>query len=323
MSALGQSAGPPYLRIAAELRDRIASGELGAGEKIPSTRGITREWGVAMATATKALAVLRQEGLVRAVPGVGTVVAPRVAPPPRPPRPAVHGGRARSRPGEPAVMRERIVATAVAIADRQGSAALSLRAIAAELGLSTMALYRHVSGKGELVELMMDAVFAGPLPEPAPAHWRARLEAGARRQWALHRGHPWLAKAMSFTRPPMSPHAMAHMEWSMAPLVELGLDVVTLLHIAVTVAGSVRAAAMDLEDEVLARQDTGMTSDEWMTGRMAEFDALLSGGDFPMYGRVAQEKGDFFGPDSMFEFMLARLLDGLEPLVAERRRGRR
>lgn len=215
-------------------------------------------------------------------------------------------------------MRERIVATAVAIADRQGSAALSLRAVAAELGVSTMALYRHVPGKGELVELMMDAVFAaGPLPVPAPAHWRTRLEAGARRQWALHREHPWLAKAMSFTRPPMSPHAMAHMEWSMAPLVELGLDAVTLLHIAVAVAGSVRAAAMDLEDEALARQDTGMTNDEWMTGRMAEFGALLAGGGFPMYGRVVEEEGDFFSSDTMFEFVLARLLDGLEPLVAE------
>ena len=65
---------PRYLEIAAELRRRIESGELAPGMRVPSTRGIVDEWGVAMATATRVLTELRQQGLVRAVPGVGTVV---------------------------------------------------------------------------------------------------------------------------------------------------------------------------------------------------------------------------------------------------------
>ena len=65
---------PPYAQIAAELRDRIAAGEMAQGDRVPSTREITRRWGVAMATATKALTALREEGLVRPIPGVGTVV---------------------------------------------------------------------------------------------------------------------------------------------------------------------------------------------------------------------------------------------------------
>lgn len=71
---------PPYLAIAAELRRRVRSGELSPGDRVPSTRAITREWGVAMATATKALGVLRQEGLVRPEAGVGTVVVPLTGP---------------------------------------------------------------------------------------------------------------------------------------------------------------------------------------------------------------------------------------------------
>ena len=62
---------PPYARIAAELADRIAAGELRPGDRVPSTREITRTCGVAMATATKVLASLRDQGLVRAEPRRG------------------------------------------------------------------------------------------------------------------------------------------------------------------------------------------------------------------------------------------------------------
>ncbi|WP_143676170.1 GntR family transcriptional regulator, partial [Streptomyces milbemycinicus] len=66
---------PPYLRIVTEIRRRIADGELAPGGRVPSTRQIAKEWGVALATATKALTTLRLDGLVEARPRVGTVVA--------------------------------------------------------------------------------------------------------------------------------------------------------------------------------------------------------------------------------------------------------
>ncbi|MFF4404541.1 TetR/AcrR family transcriptional regulator C-terminal domain-containing protein [Streptomyces sp. NPDC001262] len=319
MGALGQPADPPYLRIAAEIRARISSGELRAGDKVPSTRQITQEWGVAMATATKVLVVLRQEGLVRAVPGVGTVVE---APDPRSGAAGRSVRRARSRAAGGGVLtRERIVRTAVSIADADGSAAVSMRTIAAELGVSTMALYRHVPGKDELVELMADAVFGDVrLPACAATDWRGRLEASARTQWALYRRHPWLAKAMSFTRPLMSPHAMAQMDWAMRPLHELGLRPGALLHITVAVAGYVRGVAVNLEDEADAEQDTGMTQDEWIETRAADMERILAAGHFPVYERMFREADEEFSLDSMFEFGLARLLDGLEPFIAASQR---
>ncbi|SDD94700.1 GntR family transcriptional regulator [Actinokineospora iranica] len=66
---------PPYVQIAADIRGRIKSGELKPDDAVPSARRITREWNVAMATAAKALGLLNSEGLVRSVPGIGTVVA--------------------------------------------------------------------------------------------------------------------------------------------------------------------------------------------------------------------------------------------------------
>ena len=65
---------PPYRRIADDIRARVASGDLRPGDRVPPTRRLTREWGVAIATATKALAALRHEGLVEPVPGVGMIV---------------------------------------------------------------------------------------------------------------------------------------------------------------------------------------------------------------------------------------------------------
>ena len=67
---------PPYLRIATDLRERIKSGELRAGDALPSINRISQEWGVAKTTAAKALNVLKAEGLARGVHGWGTIVVP-------------------------------------------------------------------------------------------------------------------------------------------------------------------------------------------------------------------------------------------------------
>ena len=71
---------PPYRRIADEIRARIVDRELRPGDQVPSARGITREWGVALATATKVLATLNAEGATRSLPGRGTVVADQAGP---------------------------------------------------------------------------------------------------------------------------------------------------------------------------------------------------------------------------------------------------
>jgi DNA-binding GntR family transcriptional regulator len=66
-----------YVRIAADLRGRIESGELQPGQPVPSITSLCQEWGVARETAAHALRVLEGEGLVRRYPGRGYYVTGR------------------------------------------------------------------------------------------------------------------------------------------------------------------------------------------------------------------------------------------------------
>ncbi|MFG2827951.1 TetR/AcrR family transcriptional regulator C-terminal domain-containing protein [Streptomyces sp. NPDC048434] len=299
---------PPYRRIVDAIRGRIDAGELTPGDRVPSTRRITQEWGVAMATATKVLTTLRQEGLVRAVPGVGTVVAEPRRTTPRPAR------ERRPRETDSGLSRESVVRAGIRVADSEGLRALSMRRVAAEFGVSSMALYRHVAGKDELVLLMADAAFHDiELPEPAPDGRRERMEAGARLQWELYRRHPWLAKYLSLTRPQPMPRAMALIEWTMARV--RGMDPVTLIHMALTLLGFVLATAAGFEDDLEAEQETGMDQNQWMATMEPVFEGILTSGSYPMYAGVSRVGEDVVNPESLFEFGLARLLDGMETLV--------
>jgi len=66
-----------YVRIAAEIRAQIQSGELKPGQPVPSITSLCQEWGVARETAAHALQVLEAEGLVRRYPGRGYYVTGR------------------------------------------------------------------------------------------------------------------------------------------------------------------------------------------------------------------------------------------------------
>ncbi|MFI7068509.1 GntR family transcriptional regulator [Kribbella sp. NPDC050124] len=65
---------PPYQQIANEIRKRISNGDLQAGDMVPSVRSLMRDYGVAIATAQKALSTLRAEGYIKPERGVGSIV---------------------------------------------------------------------------------------------------------------------------------------------------------------------------------------------------------------------------------------------------------
>lgn len=317
---------PPYLRIVADIRRRIASGELRPGQRVPSTRQIVGDWGVAMATATKALATLRQEGVVRAVSGSGTIVNdPGVDEPgtneaasPRQ-RPRRTGTSASPGDGgEPSLSRERIVRAAIGIADAHGRAALSMRRVAAELDVGTMSLYRYVPDKDELMRLMADAAFAEvALPEPGPDGWRAKLEHSARSQWRVYRRHPWLAPILlsSLTDPPVVPSGLILIDWELRALDGLGMDRTSMLHAVVTlnsyIGGLALTRALESEDE----RATGISSAQRQLAERPLLTELLESGRFPMLLRMS-EAGEDIDLDSLFEFGLQRQLDGIAAYLA-------
>ncbi|NUK73844.1 TetR/AcrR family transcriptional regulator C-terminal domain-containing protein [Streptomyces lunaelactis] len=293
---------PPYLRIAGDIRRRIASGELAPGDRVPSTRRITQDWGVAMATATKALATLNQEGLVRAVPGVGTVVAE-----PDRERRAIRGQ---------GLTRERIIRTAIALVDAEGLTALSMRRVATEFGTSTMALYRHVPSKGELVRLMSEAVFSEEPPGPRPSGWRAQLALEARWLWDLYERHPWLARVMAaLTRPMASPHAMRYTERVLSALSGLGLTPTQMIHVHLALLGYAQGVAMAIELESQAWQDTGMTPEQWMASNEPRMEAIQTTGAYPTLSTLFGEDEFDLELGTLFEFGLERMLDGVAALI--------
>ena len=303
---------PAYLEIAAALRAQIAAGDLRPGAPVPSTRALAREWKVALATAAHALRTLASEGVVEGVPRYGTIVARTRS---RTARAANDSGH---EPARAALTRERIVAAAMLIADREGLASVSLRGVAAKLDASVMSLYRHVKSKEELFRALVDvALGESVLPESPPPGWRAQLELVARREWAAFRQHPWLARVMSISRPEPLASSIAYAEWMLRALDGHGLDAVTRMQMHITLFGFVQGIAVNLETEAEARGDTGMTDDEWMQTRLPDFAALAASGRFPFFAAVLRELDPGFDLsfDDLFELGLRALLDGFAHVI--------
>ena len=98
-----------------------------------------------------------------------------------------------SRGPAPTQSRNSIVEAAVALADAAGIAAVSMRAVAAALGISAGALYRYLSSRDDLLALMSDSVVGEMRPYPtANQDWLDSMLQLARRQLELYRRHPWL-----------------------------------------------------------------------------------------------------------------------------------
>ncbi|GAA1008853.1 GntR family transcriptional regulator [Acrocarpospora pleiomorpha] len=309
---------PPYRRIVAEIRARILTGDLRPGDRMPSIRQIAQRWGVAVATATKVMATLRDDGLVETKVGAGTVVSTlmgqtRSVGPTTPPRPRRAGA-----PKQP-LNRKHVLRTAIAIADIEGLDAVSMRRLAAELGAGPMSLYRHVASKDELVMQMADEAFGeAELPVPGPEGWRAKLELISRRQWELCRRHLWLPRAVSFMRPLLVPNMMAHTEWTLRALDGLGLPMTTRIREALTLHALVLTVALSIADEVEAEQETGVTLDRWWLTQRQRADELLHSGRFPLLATITGE--EVSDVDGLFEYGLARHLDGFAALVEDQAR---
>jgi AcrR family transcriptional regulator len=98
--------------------------------------------------------------------------------------------------------RERVIRTAVAVADEKGSAALTMRAIAEPLGVEAMSLYHHVAGREDILDGMVDAVFGEIDLPPRDTDWKSAMRHRAVSARAALRRHPWAIGLMdSRSRP--------------------------------------------------------------------------------------------------------------------------
>ncbi|WKX71007.1 TetR/AcrR family transcriptional regulator [Streptomyces sp. XD-27] len=235
-----------------------------------------------------------------------------------------------SRGPKPGLALDRIVATAVRIADAEGLAAVSMRRLSTELGVGTMSLYRYIPGKAELLDLMLDHVNGFDAHDSglgADAHdsglglgWRAVLEQVARGTWELYGRHPWLLH-VDQGRPILGPNAMAGLEFALRGLDGLGLTDREMINVLVAVDGYVTGTARSHLNSVLAEKRTGVSNEDFWNAQAPVLEKVIASGRFPTQAKMSMDAFSGTG-EEVFELGLTSLLDGLEKFIEAHERPR-
>jgi AcrR family transcriptional regulator len=123
---------------------------------------------------------------------------------------------------KPALSVPDITRAAIEVADTEGLGAVSMARVAKQLGNSTMALYRHVNSKDELLKLMSDAALNDPPEMPADIEWRDGLTLWANSVLAALREHPWYA-LIPLDGPPIGPRNLAWFDCALGTLADTPL----------------------------------------------------------------------------------------------------
>ncbi|WP_425246334.1 TetR/AcrR family transcriptional regulator C-terminal domain-containing protein [Streptomyces sp. NEAU-NA10] len=210
--------------------------------------------------------------------------------------------------------RQRILDTAVALADEGGVEALSMRRIAQSLGVVPMALYKHVANKNELLDGMIDVLVGEIDPPAADTDWKraVRLRVLSARRMLLR--HPWapaVIESRTKARATPTPAVMEYLD-SMIGILRAGGFSVDLVHHAMHVMGSrLLGFSQELFEDAPDREpDPEAMPPEEMAARYPHITELAMAVTHDEASVVGSGCDDQFE----FEFALDLILDGLERL---------
>lgn len=229
---------------------------------------------------------------------------------------------ARRRGRRPRATSADIVRTAITAADIGGLAAISMRKIAEELGVTAMAIYSHVPSKSVLVDVMLDHVLAEARPgeDRSAAGWREGLRQSALRTRGMYLQHPWTLEIPA-TRRPFGPNLLASMEAELKIVSDLGLPPADMARIVGTIDHYVHGAtAADLEIAQETR-DSELSDADWFAVHGTMLSRYTTFEDYPTL-LTLWGSGALTTPSHDFDFGLERVLDGIEDYI-ENRPGRR
>ncbi len=199
------------------------------------------------------------------------------------------------------------------LADRDGIEALTIRALADELGTKPMTTYHHVAGKEALLDGMVDVVFSEMAKPPADLEWRDALRVRCRSAREVLARHPWAVPLLESRRHP-GPELLAHHESVLTTLDRAGMPLPLVAHAYAVLDSFVYGFAMQEANLTVQRGD----ADAELAGEIA---AAFDPGAYPMLTRFAMEhamRPDFDFGDS-FDYGLDLLLDGLARAVERER----
>ncbi|MER5420261.1 TetR/AcrR family transcriptional regulator [Streptosporangium roseum] len=218
-----------------------------------------------------------------------------------------------------------ITRAAITLADTEGLDALTIRRVAGDLGVSTMALYPYIAGRPELVELMLDAVaaqvYAHTTPPARAGRWRVRIEHIAQANWNHHMAHPWTVD-ITAGRPIPGPGVSGKYEAELSALDGLGLSDIEMDQTLTAILGLVSNAARETISLRRIRQESSLTDAQWWESVGPIMGAAMAGASYPVAARVSASLGEATGlatdPEGAFRFGLGMLIDGLGALIDAR-----
>jgi AcrR family transcriptional regulator len=199
---------------------------------------------------------------------------------------------------------DRIVAEAIALADKAGLAAISMRKLAESLGVEAMSLYNHVPNKEALIDLMVDRV-VGEIALPDPGRpWRNELRRRAQSALSVLMGHPWLALPM-VSRMNTGPCMLTYMDRTHGCLLAAGFDHASADRARHLMDSHIHGYALQEMNFPLRPEDYAASA--------AAFMPQLTAAEYPHLRSIAEAivAGVYDGRIS-FAFGLELILDGLE-----------
>jgi AcrR family transcriptional regulator len=238
---------------------------------------------------------------------------------------------ARTGPGpKPGLSVDAIVAAAIAVADTDGLAGLSMRAVAERLGVTAMALYTYLPGKDELVDVMYDGAHAElPVGYDLGKGWRAAVTSWATDLVGCYVRHPW-ALQVSFARPVLGPNEQAVVEALAHVLRQAGLPAEVARRVVSLLFYVVRGTAQAVAESRLAA--TRGSEQAWWSGRVAalrqvapDFARRFPGSVWLAGAGTAPRRDDptpYLEREAMESFSvgLTVLLDGIQAAMARDQR---
>ncbi len=207
-----------------------------------------------------------------------------------------------------------VVDAAVAVADADGFAAVSMARVAKELGFTTMSLYRYVDSKETLVELMSDRIIGTPPRLDPGLHWRDALHAWATAEFEAIMRHAWWLD-VPLNTPPAGPNNMAWLEAGLNALAPTPLPEPLKLQMVMNMSLYVISRA-GLARQLSTAPDGGTAGFEVM------LDTMLDEQRFPslkraLRGRAFDEMDENTWETDDLKWGLDRLLDGYERFVEQ------